>query len=190
MKKQIVKAVFAYGKTSDPNVYAFGLNGGLPWKHVREDMEQFRKDTTDCVLIMGSGTYKSLPCKLSNRIHVVLSDTGADLVAKNGDKPDYIFKSKSLQHAIQDVKNMYENDIAIIGGIGLIKDAIRDNLVDVVYSTYIALDEYDHDISVTSDELADLYATKNIDIDRVTINKENADPFSNYIQFQKITIKK
>lgn len=49
-----------------------GKNGKIPWHHP-EDLAFFRRKTTNQVIVMGHGTFKSLPRVLPNRKHLVLS---------------------------------------------------------------------------------------------------------------------
>ena len=52
-----------------------GKDGKLPW-HISEDLQNFKKITSNSTIIMGRKTWDSLPFKpLSNRRNIVLSRT-------------------------------------------------------------------------------------------------------------------
>ena len=52
-----------------------GVSGKLPW-HIPEDLKNFKKITTNSIIIMGRKTWDSLPIKpLPNRRNIVLSQT-------------------------------------------------------------------------------------------------------------------
>lgn len=53
--------------------FVIGKNKDIPWR-IKEDWQLFKKTTLDSVLIMGKGTWDSLPKKpLPNRINIILS---------------------------------------------------------------------------------------------------------------------
>lgn len=50
-----------------------GYKNSMPWPHLKGDMQWFRKNTTNNVVIMGSKTFDSIGKPLPQRINVVLS---------------------------------------------------------------------------------------------------------------------
>lgn len=69
----MINAIFAVDYNG-----GLGLNGGLPWPHLSEDMQRFQELTTDHVVVMGRKTWESLPAQarpLPNRINVVVTNT-------------------------------------------------------------------------------------------------------------------
>lgn len=59
--------------------FGIGKDGGIPW-HFKEDMEYFKKLTTGHIVIMGRGTWDSLPAgyrPLPNRVNIVVTSTTA-----------------------------------------------------------------------------------------------------------------
>lgn len=55
-----------------------GIDGDIPW-YLPEDFKHFKKTTEGCTVIMGSGTWKSLPRKpLPNRRNIVISSKTRD----------------------------------------------------------------------------------------------------------------
>jgi dihydrofolate reductase len=49
-----------------------GKGGGLPW-HISEDLKRFKRLTVGSAMIMGRGTFESLPGLLPGRRHIVLT---------------------------------------------------------------------------------------------------------------------
>lgn len=133
-----VKAVFAVGHDMYEVDYAFGYEQGLPWGHCKEDLQNFKAETANSVLIMGANTFTSLPGKLPGRVHCVLSASGQRLVTKNGNTADYIIHGGGLSAAIDVMKATHpDSDVCIIGGKGLLREAINNKLVDEVVVTHI-----------------------------------------------------
>lgn len=97
-----------------------GKGGSIPW-HIPEDLQRFAKITRGHVVIMGRGTWKSLPKRpLPDRVNIVLSsdpsllqDTSADHICK------------SFPEALHIVAQTYpDRNIYVIGGEGLYREAI------------------------------------------------------------------
>ena len=111
-----------------------GLNGKMPWGHIKEDMEFFRKTTTGCTVIMGRGTFESLGNKtLPDRRNIVISST-PNLVYYS--RYQNLFYEFSLEDAL--VKLLTEKEIFIIGGESIYKRAIY--YADTIYLTHIDKD--------------------------------------------------
>ncbi|MDR0631674.1 MAG: dihydrofolate reductase [Holosporaceae bacterium] len=101
--------------------WGISKNGEIPWSF-REDMEFFRKKTTNSVVVMGKNTFLSLPDRpLKNRINCVISRDAAIHGVEN-------FKS------LEDVTVEYD-DFWIIGGAKLYNYALENNLVDYALIT-------------------------------------------------------
>ena len=111
-----------------------GLNGKMPWGHIKEDMEFFRKMTTGFTVIMGRGTFESLGNKpLPDRRNIVISST-PNLVYYS--RYHNLFYEFSLEDAI--IKLLREKEIFIIGGESIYKRAIY--YADTIYLTHIDKD--------------------------------------------------
>lgn len=111
-----------------------GLNGKMPWGHIKEDMEFFRGLTTGSTVIMGRITFESLGNKpLPNRRNIVISSTAN--VAYYF-KYDNLFYESSLENALSRLLN--ENQIFIIGGESIYKKAI--DYADRIFLTHIDKD--------------------------------------------------
>lgn len=128
----MLQLVFAYCETRNVKgeiEMAFGLNDGLPWKHISQDFKNFKARTQDTILLMGAKTFQSLPKKLQGRHHVVLSDSKRPIVrAKNGESADHYVMPERVKSFLQ--RNSHEK-ISIIGGAGLIQQfaPIADRIV-------------------------------------------------------------
>ena len=111
-----------------------GLNGKMPWGHIKEDMEFFRKTTTGYTVIMGRCTFESLGNKtLPDRRNIVISST-PNLVYYS--RYNNLFYEFSLEDAL--VKLLREKEIFIIGGESIYKRAIY--YADTIYLTHIDKD--------------------------------------------------
>ena len=111
-----------------------GLNGKMPWGHIKEDMEFFRKKTRGCTVIMGRCTFESLGNKtLPDRRNIVISST-PNLVYYS--RYQNLFYEFSLEDAL--VKLLTEKEIFIIGGESIYKRAIY--YADTIYLTHIDKD--------------------------------------------------
>lgn len=135
----MIQLVFALGLPNKfDGRYVFGKENGLPWSHIKEDMKMFSDLTMNTVLIMGHNTFRSLPCRLKYRSHVVIStDTKKNIRALNGDRPNYAYRS--LEEALK----MHKTDVSIIGGAGLIEEGFK--FAEKAVINYIMLDDsYDN----------------------------------------------
>lgn len=157
-----VKAVFAVGHDFYESDYAFGYQQGLPWGHCKEDLQNFKQETENSVLIMGANTFNSLPGKLSGRIHCVLSGSGQRITARNGSTADYVIHGGGLSAAIDTMKATHpDRDVCLIGGKGLLLEAINNTLVDEVVVTHIYghhtynAPAFKRDVSFTVEEFHD-----------------------------------
>lgn len=133
-----------------------GKNGNLPWR-IPEDLKNFKQITLHHPVIMGRTTFESLnmPNGLPKRDNIVITRnpdllTGnATIVANHGVKesvvtvghyPKYV---GSLTEAIDIAKDI-DNEVFIIGGASIYKQAIEANIVDCMYISYVK-DSYEGD---------------------------------------------
>jgi dihydrofolate reductase len=110
-----------------------GNKGRIPWI-CKEDMKFFKEKTMGHPVIMGRKTFDSFPEKfrpLPGRFHVVLTRDRA-LHGMTTDHPDGPIYVGSLEEAIDYVDEM-ANEIFIIGGEEIYKEAIDRELVDRMY---------------------------------------------------------
>lgn len=149
---QVVFATCAT-KTVDGNTeIAFGLDDGLPWGHIRQDMINFRNRTKNTVLIMGAKTWESLNAPLPGRRSVVVISPGRGKPkTKNGTSPDEIMypdefisflegeiivtSTATSDYPWDTIVDRNTYDVSIIGGKGLIEQAVPH--ADLVVHTSI-----------------------------------------------------
>ena len=158
----IVKAVFAVGNDAYEEDLAFGYQQGLPWGHCKEDLQNFKEETADSVLIMGANTFTSLPGKLPGRIHCVLSGSGGFLKTKKGEVADYVIHGGGLSAAIGTMQATHpDKNVCVIGGKGLLLDSINNKMVDEIVVTHVYghrvynAPAFKRDVSFTANEFYD-----------------------------------
>lgn len=106
--------------------------------HIQNDFQNFKRLTTNNVVVMGDKTLESLPGgkALPNRINVVLSLD-----------PTYSAENVIVLNNIEDINtlNMFNNkEIFIIGGATIYKLFVEKDLIDTMYITEV-LDDADGD---------------------------------------------
>jgi dihydrofolate reductase len=103
-----------------------GNNGKLPW-NIPEDMNFFKKITTNNIVVMGRKTYISIDKPLKNRVNVIISTS--ILENFNRDKPIQEYNSDLIVLKSFDQINdeyfttNYSKDIFIIGGRSIYKQS-------------------------------------------------------------------
>ena len=97
--------------------------------HLKEDMQNFKRLTTNNIVVMGRKTYESIGKPLKDRINIVISRSD------NKDEENLIWVH-SLEEAMKKAKE-YEKDIYIIGGGSIYKEALEKDIVDKIYLTRI-----------------------------------------------------
>lgn len=69
--------------------FAIGKDNDILY-HFTKDLKRFKEKTKDSIVVMGRNTFESLPKKLPNRFHIVLSSSGvvdeADYTCNNIDQ--------------------------------------------------------------------------------------------------------
>jgi dihydrofolate reductase len=108
-------------------------NGSMPWPKNSSDLQWFKKNTLNSIVVMGRLTWVDpfMPSPLRNRINVLIT---------NKNKSDYIgadeYISGDLVHNILNLSNKYMNkDIYIIGGAKILNQLFE--LVEEFYLTRI-----------------------------------------------------
>ena len=111
-----------------------GLNGVMPWGHIKEDMQFFRRTTTGYPVIMGRVTFESLGSKpLPKRKNIVISSS-----INNEIKYDNLSFDNSFEDVLSKLLLEKYNQIFIIGGESIYKKAL--DYADRVYLTHINKD--------------------------------------------------
>lgn len=107
---------------------AIGKDNELLFR-LKEDLKNFKRLTSENVIIMGRKTYESIGKPLKNRINIVISRND------NKDEENLIW-THSLEEALKKAKE-YEKDIFIIGGGSVYKEALEKDVIDKIYLTRI-----------------------------------------------------
>ena len=117
-----------------------GKNGGLIWR-LPNDLKFFKEQTEGCTVVMGRNTFNSLPKKLPNRKHLVL--TGVDDFNKSIEDVDIYYNFNDLLEKVKEYAS--EAKVFIIGGASVYRQFLP-------YADELLLTEIDAE----SDE-ADVY---------------------------------
>ncbi len=119
----MIKMIFAH--TDQDNV--FSNAGRLPWSRlIKKDMEIFKDYTDNNILVMGRKTFESLPRKIRDLQHVVItSKTDVNSIeTKGGDHPDVLASDIVEGSACaQMLALQMETDVCFIGGAELLLEA-------------------------------------------------------------------
>jgi dihydrofolate reductase len=120
-----------------------GNNNTLPW-HLPKDMAYFKTLTSQAkhnhknLVIMGRNTWESIPLKyrpLPNRYNMVISKN------PNLPTPPSVLLQSNLDHLLGSLDSIQQNleidQIFIIGGMSLYKQAIHHPLCSAIYATEI-----------------------------------------------------
>ncbi len=113
-----------------------GLNGKMPWGHIKDDMDFFKKTTIGFPIIMGRITFQSLGNKtLPNRKNIVISSKTNFEYLKNYDN---LFYEYSFENTLSKLLLEKHKQIFVIGGESIYKKAI--DYADIIYLTRIDKD--------------------------------------------------
>lgn len=137
-----ITLVAAIGKNRE-----LGKDGRLPWGRIPEDLAHFKEKTLGKPIIMGRKTFESLGIKkpLPNRTNIVITRQ------KDYQAPGAVVVA-SLDEAISAAEKENPEEIAIIGGGEIFKDAITraDKLYLTVIDASFDADVYFPDYSAFS----------------------------------------
>ena len=116
-----------------------GTQGGLPWD-IPEDMKFFRDTTKGHVMIMGRKTFDSFNGRaLPNRYHIVVTRDPSKQKFESTEKSPVVFVA-SLKEATElasTLTSTWGDEVFIIGGGEIYKQAFEQNLTDKIYLTLI-----------------------------------------------------
>lgn len=115
--------------------WGIGKDGTMPWPHLAEDLQRFKKLTDGAMIVMGKNTWLSLPKRpLPNRENIIVSKSLEDdyAVTISGDPKAILTKLKQIT----------ESDIWIIGGAEIYRQFLP--YCNTVYVTRIH-DDYECD---------------------------------------------
>lgn len=104
--------------------WGIGKDGSLPWPHNSADLKWFKKNTLNCAVVMGRGTWDGgMPKPLPKRRNIVITNNPI-----NGVECYTLDKFKSMYTLI-------EQPVFIIGGATLVENAI--DIIDEVWLSRI-----------------------------------------------------
>lgn len=110
-----------------------GKDNKLLW-NIPEDLKNFRKITTGNTIIMGRKTYESIGRPLPNRKNIVLTrNIEKKLVNPTSDEIEIY---NSFDEVIKKYSKI-EEEIFILGGEQIYKEALEKNIVDKLYISHI-----------------------------------------------------
>ncbi|MGL4522767.1 MAG: dihydrofolate reductase [Bacilli bacterium] len=153
-----IRVVFALGQNNN-GTHPFGLNDGLPWEYIQEDFDMFRDTTEHHVVVMGYKTWMSLPCKLKNRINVVISSArdAYEIVNAKYQLPDHVILENDLvpgrfEKKLREISEFHNKDVNVIGGLGVIGTAME--FADEVHLTKIkSTTRYEYTVGIDQGSL-------------------------------------
>lgn len=106
---------------------ALGKNNDLIW-HLPADLKRFKQRTSGHPIIMGRNTFESIGKPLPNRTTIIV--TRNKNYTQEGCKVVH-----SLEEAIEITKD--NNEVYLIGGAQIYKEALEKNLVDCLDITHV-----------------------------------------------------
>lgn len=120
--------------------------------YIKDDLANFKKLTTDNVIVMGRNTWESLPIRpLPNRENVVLTRSDITL--------DGCKILRSMDELKDFIKNQ-EKDVYIIGGANVYNQVIDEDIVDEVHITFIKDFVSDADTFVDVDKIREKFTNQ------------------------------
>lgn len=117
-----------------------GAHGDIPPWNLAEDMKFFKDTTKGHVMIMGRKTFDSFKGKaLPQRYHIVITRKPSEQKFTSTDSSPVVFVA-SLEEAIAHAKPLtakWGEEVFIIGGGEIYKQALEKNLTDKIYLTLV-----------------------------------------------------
>src|SRR3989338_3736628 len=110
-----------------------GKDGKLPW-HIPSELQYFAEKTRGNVVIMGRKSWESIPDKyrpLPDRLNIVLTRS------HDFELPEGVMRANSLDHALNLAQARSNQEIFVIGGAGVFKEALRHPQCTTLYVTEI-----------------------------------------------------
>ena len=130
----MIKIIAAVGKNLE-----LGKKGDLIWR-LPNDLKFFKEQTTGCAVVMGRNTFNSLPKKLPNRKHYILTDS----LIFNKDVTDTMLYFE-LGELLKEVKKLAETaDVYIIGGASIYAQFVE--YADELVLTEVDAEDADADV--------------------------------------------
>jgi len=114
---------------------AIGKDNDLLWR-LPNDMKYFKEKTLNHHIITGRKNYISIPKKF----RPLIDRTNIVLTRQTNFKEENCIIKHSLTDAIAHAKNNNEDELFIIGGGQIYKEALEKNLIDMMYITHVHQD--------------------------------------------------
>lgn len=114
---------------ADNNV--IGKNNKMPW-HIPEDFKHFKEITMGKPCVMGRKTFESILESLGKP----LPGRTSIVISRSGYAHDGAITCVSLEEAIKKAKTI-NDEIIIMGGAQIYKEALDKNLVDIIHLTRV-----------------------------------------------------
>lgn len=114
-----------------------GLDGGMPWPRLREDLKRFRATTMGHAVIVGRKTFESMPT-LDGRDVIVYTRSAPDgrrIVSTDGEPPTR--RVPGIVHALSAARKMGHKQAWICGGLSAYRSRAAAECVDEVRITRI-----------------------------------------------------
>ncbi|NQZ14054.1 MAG: dihydrofolate reductase [Alphaproteobacteria bacterium] len=109
-----------------------GINNTMPW-HIPEDFKHFKEVTMGKPCIMGRKTYESILDQLGKP----LPGRTSIVVSRSGYEHEGALSAASLEEAIEKAKSENTDEVMIIGGAQIYKQALENNLASRIYLTRV-----------------------------------------------------
>lgn len=112
-----------------------GRNGDLVF-HIKNDLRNFKRMTTDNVIIMGRKTFESLPNKqpLPNRVNIIITDDNDFSVNESNN----VYIVHGIFEAVELCEAFFsDKEIFVIGGATIYNQFIGLDLIDEAYVTRV-----------------------------------------------------
>lgn len=106
-----------------------GKDNGLIW-HMPHDLRFFKETTSGHYVLMGRKSYESVGKPLPNRLNIIITRN-----------PEYSAENCLVLHSLQEALTLAEKqkqqEVFILGGGEIYKQALAEDLVDRIYLTEI-----------------------------------------------------
>ncbi len=152
------------------NNNALGKDNDLIW-HLPADLKRFKKVTSGHFILMGRNTFESIGKPLPNRTSVIIT--------RNNDYfKDGCLVANSIEEAVELSK---EEDVFIIGGAQIYKQAIEKGLVDQLDITIV---HHDFEADVFFPEI-DLNIWKEVSREDCKADEKNKYDYS-FVSYKRV----
>lgn len=156
------------------NEVAFGLNNGLPWGRISQDLKNFKARTENTIMIMGAKTWESFYSPLPGRRSIVVCDfQRGKPKTKDGTYPSevmtpeeftrfldgdvFITSTATKEYPWDTTVSRNNMAVSIIGGKGLIEQALT-RVDQVVHTSIIKDHRVNSDVQLSLETMFELRA--------------------------------